>query len=1187
MPRQPILSVLGHVDSGKCVAPETRIQLANGELVEAEKLFEKEKDEGSKLGDKEGEVYKLENGPEVFGVEEGELKECNIEAVWKLEKDKLLEFELKDGSRIKVTPEHPFLVIEDGELVFKEAEEIGQEDFVAVPEKLPVEDLSIDELKRQVLEKLATNERFLGFVTDKFSEELYEQNENVEGLLVNSLGYCKKESRFRIADIVKICKNSEIDLVKAYDQIKSIKQATLKQRAGSTSNKIKLPSTPNEFENLGYMAGLMIGDGSREATKLYNNSSKIREEFEESVQNSIGVETDVKTYEKQVDEVYIQCGKTLQEFLSVLFDFPSEQKSHSISLSKLAMRLPENILASLISGYFDADGYVSKKGTLKVTSASDEMIKDLKTALKRFGISAYITQENGYSKINISGKKNLENFSKIGFQHPEKRTRYQKKLENSDGDPITGMTPISGKQIYDARLELGASHTELDIPFQKKYEGYENVSRKYLKEFVVACCQTASQKDFTLNKEEKTQILECLGDQDFTRTEIYEELEIDHRRLLNHVLSLESEKLIRKKGGEEFSLTEKGKNYLSKWKNGEKKILDSLKNVAESELEFVEIENIEERNGGKVYDFTTEAETFVAEDVIVHNTTLLDKIRESKITEGEAGGITQMIGATEVPIDTVEDVCGGLLDQLETDLTIPGVLFIDTPGHAAFSSLRKRGGSISDIAILVIDINEGVQPQTEEALNILQESNTPFIVALNKIDTINGWQSGEELFSKSIQKQNDRIQQQLDEEIYELMGELNEYNVVADRFDRVDNFQKKVAMVPISAETGEGIPELLMVVAGLSQRYLSDQLEVKEGIGKGTALEVSQEQGLGTTVDVIHYDGTMSTDEKLVYGTSEGAKVTDIRALLEPRPLQEIRVDKQYQETDEVHPASGIKVVGKDLEGVVSGAPVRTAKEGEIEQAKEEVEEELDMREFDTQPEGVVVKADSLGSLEAVMREVQEREIPVKKADVGPVTKSDVVEVQNEEPEYQAIISFNVGRTVSGEKAVKEEDIRVFQSDIIYKIVENYEEWSEELQEKQREMALDRISRPAKIRSLPEHVFRSSNPVVAGFKVEKGVLTSGSSLMTLDGDVVGTVKSVQEENETVEKAEKGDQVAVSISGATVGRSFEEGDTLIVNVSRKEYRQLQELEDLLSQGEKDVLDEIVEIKDRQDPHWKIG
>lgn len=567
-------------------------------------------------------------------------------------------------------------------------------------------------------------------------------------------------------------------------------------------------------------------------------------------------------------------------------------------------------------------------------------------------------------------------------------------------------------------------------------------------------------------------------------------------------------------------------------------------------------------------------------------TTLLDTIRESRITEGEEGGITQMIGATEVPMETVERVSGELLDNLDIDITIPGILFIDTPGHAAFSSLRKRGGSISDIAILVIDVTEGIQPQTREALRILQESKTPFVIALNKIDTLHGWNSEHRLFTKNIKEQNERNTNALDEKIYELMGDLHEeVDVTADRFDRVDDFQKKAAIVPLSAKTGEGIPELLMVVAGLAQKYLEDNLEVNEGMGKGTVLEVSQEKGLGTTLDIMHYDGIIEKSNKLVYGTADGAEVTDIRALMEPRPLEEIRLDEKYQRVDKIQPASGVKITGKDIENPISGAPVRATNEENVDEAIEEVEEELEAVEFGTQKQGVVVKADSLGSLEAVMREVED--INVQKAEVGNVTKSDIIEVENEEPEERAILAFNTQITDQARQMARDKGIKIFQSKVIYEIFENYDEWKRELAEKQRKQALEAISHPAKIRSIPDHVFNTSKPAVVGVKVVNGVLKAGSSVMTLDGETIGKIKSVQAENEKVDRAEKGDEVAVSISNATVGRDFEEGDELIVDLSGREYRQLRELEDLLSAGEKDVMEEIVDIKDEQDPHWKIG
>ena len=565
-------------------------------------------------------------------------------------------------------------------------------------------------------------------------------------------------------------------------------------------------------------------------------------------------------------------------------------------------------------------------------------------------------------------------------------------------------------------------------------------------------------------------------------------------------------------------------------------------------------------------------------------TTLLDNIRESKIVEGEAGGITQMIGATEIPLNTVENVCGDLLQQLDTDLTIPGLLFIDTPGHAAFSSLRKRGGSISDIAVLVIDVEEGVQPQTEEAIKILKDSQTPFVIAFNKIDMIPGWKTEDECFSRNLKNQSESIKQKLDEEIYELMADLNDYGFVIDRFDRVDNFTEKIGVVPISAKTGEGLPELLMVVSGLAQNYLSDQLEIEEGDGKATVLEVSEQKGFGKTIDVIHYDGMIRKNDKLVFGTAEGPEVTDIRALLKPRPLKEIRLDKQYEEVDQVSPASGIKIAGKDLSNIVSGAPVRTGTD--IEKLKEEVRKELETSDYNIQTSGVIVKADSLGSLEALMREIDEMDIRVQKAEVGPIRKSDIIEVENEEPVERAILSFNSAATDEAEQLAESKDIRIFQSSVIYEILDDYSKWKKEAEEKRRMESLANVSRPAEIRTLQDHVFRSSNPVVIGMTVVEGVLNQGS-LMTEDGEKVGRIKSIQDDNESLDKAEKGDQVALSIANASLERDFEAGDHLYVDINSEDYRKLQHLEDLLSKGEKKALEKIVEIKDSVDPHWKLG
>ncbi|MCJ7450566.1 MAG: translation initiation factor IF-2 [Candidatus Nanohaloarchaeota archaeon QJJ-9] len=570
-------------------------------------------------------------------------------------------------------------------------------------------------------------------------------------------------------------------------------------------------------------------------------------------------------------------------------------------------------------------------------------------------------------------------------------------------------------------------------------------------------------------------------------------------------------------------------------------------------------------------------------------TTLLDFIRGSLVVQKESGSITQMIGATEVPLEKVEEICGGLLDQLDTELKLPGILFIDTPGHAAFTSLRKRGGSLSDIAVVMVDVNDGIEPQTREAIEILQETNTPFVIALNKIDKMPGWKTEDRCWTRNFQNQKEKLRNRLDEKIYEIMGDLSDLGITCDRFDRVDNFQKKVAIVPTSAETGEGIPELLMVLTGLSQRYLGDRLEVEKGTGKATVLEVNEVKGFGTTIDVILYDGTIEKEDKLIIQEKDGIVETEIKALLRSKPLKEIRREKKFEEIEEATPASGVKIAAKELEKVIAGATVRAAgNEEEVEEGRKDIEEKMQEFKIETQKEGVVVKADSLGSLEAVYKHFKEAEIPISKAEVGKITKQDFLELEGFEDEHKAVFGFNTGITedaddVGGEK----EEIKVFQSDIIYELVDRYEEWREEIERRKREEKLKDISRPGKFRILPEHVFRSSNPVVVGVEVVEGALSPGSKYMTKEGEELGRIKSIQDEGESIDIARKGDEVAVSLTGVQMGRQIEKGQTLLTDIAGEDYRIIKKMEEYISQDELNALEKIVEIKDQKNPRWKLS
>ncbi|MDY6771657.1 MAG: translation initiation factor IF-2 [Candidatus Nanohaloarchaea archaeon] len=573
-------------------------------------------------------------------------------------------------------------------------------------------------------------------------------------------------------------------------------------------------------------------------------------------------------------------------------------------------------------------------------------------------------------------------------------------------------------------------------------------------------------------------------------------------------------------------------------------------------------------------------------------TTLLDHIRQSTVAQKEAGSITQMIGATEVPTNTIETFCGDLLDQLDTELTIPGLLFIDTPGHAAFTSLRKRGGSLSDLAILVVDIQDGVQPQTEEAIQILKESETPFVIALNKIDTLPGWQSEQNAcWKQNLASQRSKLQKQLNEKIYEIMGELHDQGITCERYDRVDSFQQKVAVVPCSAETGEGIPDLMMVMAGLSQRYLDDDLKVVGGTGQGTVLEVNEVKGFGTTIDVILYDGILKKDDKLIVGGKNGVIVRDIKAILKTQPLTEMRREKDFDKLEEAVPAAGVKIAAQDLDDVMAGAPVRAVRSGDeeaLDEARQAVREELKDFDIQTLPEGVVVKADSLGSLEAVSKTFADEDIPIAKAEVGKITKQDILELEGSDPEHKVVFGFNTGTTgATDDMLTQRDDVKVFTSDIIYELVDRYKGWRQEVERRQREKALSKVARPGRFRIMPDHVFRASNPAVVGVEILEGAVSPGSKFMTDDGEVLGRIKSVQEDGESIDLATKGDEVALSLTNVQVGRQVVEGESFYTDIPSNDYRALQELEEHLSQDELNVLEKIVDIKDQKDPRWKLS
>jgi translation initiation factor 5B len=567
-------------------------------------------------------------------------------------------------------------------------------------------------------------------------------------------------------------------------------------------------------------------------------------------------------------------------------------------------------------------------------------------------------------------------------------------------------------------------------------------------------------------------------------------------------------------------------------------------------------------------------------------TTLLDKIRGTAVAKGEAGLITQHIGATEVPLEVIQDFCGS---HFGNEMQIPGLLFIDTPGHHAFTSMRSRGGSLADLAVLIVDVNEGFQPQTIESLSILKRYKTPFVVAANKMDRIGGWHpTANAPFATSLKAQNERVTEVLDTRLYELVGELYKYGFDGDRYDRIGDFTRTVGIVPISAVTGEGVPDLLMILAGLAQRFLKDNLKLTAtGPGVGTILEVKEEKGLGVTLDVILYNGEFNTGDTVIVGTAHEPVVTKIRALLKPKPLAEIRSEERFLPVKHVAAASGVKISAPKIENALAGSTIRVVSSPEeVEALSMELKSELEAVRIDTENEGVILKSDTLGSLEALVGELKARKIPIHFADVGPISRRDVIKAAAiNDPLLSAVMGFNVDILPDAITEIQKTNVPVFSSEIIYSIIENYEKWVEDQKMKIEQERLEAVIRPGAVRILPDCVFRQSKPAVVGVQVIGGIVRTQVNLMREDGANVGVVKGIQAHNENQGSATVGQEVAISIDGPTVGRQIHEGDILYVNIPEKHARIVEmELKPKLAQDEREVLEDFLEIKRKKDPFW---
>jgi translation initiation factor 5B len=575
-------------------------------------------------------------------------------------------------------------------------------------------------------------------------------------------------------------------------------------------------------------------------------------------------------------------------------------------------------------------------------------------------------------------------------------------------------------------------------------------------------------------------------------------------------------------------------------------------------------------------------------------TSLLDTIRETSVQAREAGGMTQHIGASFFPLDTLRQLVGPLLSSIKGEVEIPGLLIVDTPGHEAFTNLRRRGGSVADIAILVIDMLKNFEAQTYECLDILKARKTPFVVAVNKMDRIPGWRTHANApFLQSYGKQDAHAKEELDNRLYQIMGVFSRLGFRTDRFDRIrrPDFASTIALVPTSAKTGEGLPELIMVLVGLTQQFMKKQLQTTEGPGKGSVLEVKEEPGLGLTLNTIVYDGSLQKDDLIVVGGREKPVVTRIRAILVPKPLDEIRDPRdRFSSVESVFAAAGVKIVAPGLEGALAGAPLYVVPPNEqVADYSKLVTEEVGHIRIATDVAGVIVKADTLGSLEAIADILKKSNVPIRIADVGDISKRDVIEasvVKAREPLLGAILAFGVKILPDADQEAAASDIRIFREPIIYNMIEQYLEWARSKREAKTEEEFERLIKPGKIQVMAGFIFRRAKPAIFGVEVVGGQIQPKYSLMRAeDYSDLGEVQQIQDKGKSVSKAKTGMQVAISMDDPIVGRHVFERDFLYVKVPEADAKiLLSTYLEKLSPGDQELMREYVDVMRKKVPFW---
>ncbi|XP_067889992.1 eukaryotic translation initiation factor 5B [Heterodontus francisci] len=577
---------------------------------------------------------------------------------------------------------------------------------------------------------------------------------------------------------------------------------------------------------------------------------------------------------------------------------------------------------------------------------------------------------------------------------------------------------------------------------------------------------------------------------------------------------------------------------------------------------------IEKRRAENVINTNTEKLRAPVICVLGHvdtgKTKILDKLRHTHVQDSEAGGITQQIGATNVPLETIKEQTKMVKNFERDDIKIPGMLIIDTPGHESFSNLRNRGSSLCDIAILVVDIMHGLEPQTIESINLLKTKKCPFIVALNKIDRLYDWKKSPDTdVVAALKKQKKNTKDEFDERAKSTIVEFAQQGLNAALFFENKDPRTFVSLIPTSAHTGDGMGNLIAMLVELTQTMLAKRLAYSMEL-RAQVMEVKALPGMGTTIDVILINGNMKEGDTIIVPGVEGPIVTQIRGLLLPPPLKELRVKNQYEKQKEVWAAQGVKILAKDLEKSLAGLPLLIAhKDDEIAVLKDELDHELKqtLNSIKLEDKGVYVQASTLGSLEALLEYLRASSVPYAGINIGPVHKKDVMKASamlEHDPQYSVILAFDVKIERDSQELADTLGVRIFSAEIIYHLFDAFSKYRQDYKKQKQEEFKHVAVFPSKLRIIPQFIFNSRDPIVMGVAVEAGLLKQGTPVCVPSKNFIdiGIVTSIEVNHKQVDVARKGQEVCIKIepipgeSPKMYGRHFEATDFLVSKISRQ-------------------------------------